>query len=366
MRRVLRPRSGFTLIELLVVIAIIAILIALLLPAVQQAREAARRTSCRNNLHNLGLALHNYHDVYRCLPPRQGGSGHIHSLAHRNRMSAFVALAPYWDQAPVWNQADADQVAPWADRRWWNMNHPLLNCPSDSGSVASHGVGGQRGTISYGFCGGDSYLSSITLTPRHERNSRVQVMPQPNRGMFGRNSCTSMRDILDGASNTIAMSERSRPSNIRDRGHVAVDASGTVATFSPASCAPLFNRREYVPAAVMFTQDTTPGYRWGDGAAFFHAVTTILPPNSALCLIGDPAWQSGGGHYAPGIWTPTSEHTGGVFCLMGDGGVRFVSDNIHAGNIAVTAPRETGGGPSPYGVWGALGTKAGSETVGEF
>ncbi|GIX04410.1 MAG: hypothetical protein KatS3mg114_0279 [Planctomycetaceae bacterium] len=116
----------------------------------------------------------------------------------------------------------------------------------------------------------------------------------------------------------------------------------------------------------MFTQDTSPGYRWGDGAAFFHAVTTILPPNSAVCLIGDPNWASGGGHYAPGIWTATSEHTGGVHVLMTDGAVKFVSDNIDAGNRGVVAPAGNSSGPSPYGVWGAIGTRQGGETISDF
>lgn len=119
----------------------------------------------------------------------------------------------------------------------------------------------------------------------------------------------------------------------------------------------------YNAAAAMFTQDTSPGYRWGDGAAFFHAITTILPPNTAVCLIGDPNWQSGGGHYAPGIWTPTSDHPGGVNVAMADGSVRFISETIDTGNLSVVAPAPTASGRSPYGVWGALGTKSGGETT---
>ncbi len=105
-----RSRRGFTLIELLVVIAIIAILIALLLPAVQQAREAARRTQCRNNLHNFGIALHNYHDVFNRFPARQGGSGTrgAANTTHRGRMSGHVALGPYIDQAPSPVPAQSD------------------------------------------------------------------------------------------------------------------------------------------------------------------------------------------------------------------------------------------------------------------
>ena len=89
-------RRGFTLIELLVVIAIIAVLIALLLPAVQQAREAARRTQCRNNLHQLGLALHNYHDTHRCFPPeRVYGNYEMSSIS--------TLLLPFLDEAAIYN-----------------------------------------------------------------------------------------------------------------------------------------------------------------------------------------------------------------------------------------------------------------------
>jgi prepilin-type processing-associated H-X9-DG protein len=83
-------------------------------------------------------------------------------------------------------------------------------------------------------------------------------------------------------------------------------------------------------------------------------------------LIGDAAWQSGGGHYGPGIWTATSEHPGGVQVALADGSVRFVSETVDTGNLSVVAPPHNQTGPSPYGVWGSLGTRSGGETNLEF
>ncbi len=357
---------GFTLIELLVVIAIIAILIALLLPAVQQAREAARRTQCRNNLKQMGLALHNYHDVYQMFPPRQGGTGRLNPCdpGLRNRMSAFVALLPYFDQAPLNNQIQSDNAAPWTRNNNYTAIVGMINCPSDSDSGFRDPQGREsRGTYSYAFCGGDSLISSAV--DAGERQNCTAVAVQHNRGIFGRNGCTLIRDITDGTSNTIAMAERAKPADNRDRGMVA-EVAGDVNSFIPATCAVLWQGSSYDPAAAMFNSDTAAGYRWADGAAFFQGITTILPPNSAVCVVQDAIATGIGGHYGRGAWTATSEHTGGVHCLMGDGAVRFVSDNIDSGNQAAVPPLDNGGGLSPYGVWGALGTKRGGEIVAEF
>jgi prepilin-type N-terminal cleavage/methylation domain-containing protein/prepilin-type processing-associated H-X9-DG protein len=366
MRRTSCTRSGFTLVELLVVIAIIGVMVGLLLPAVQAAREAARRMQCSNNLKQLSLAVHNYESTYKFFPARQAGSGTIIAGGLRLRMSGFVALAPFYEQQPLYDQIIQAQTNPWNNNPWWNVILAPLNCPSDAGDRQPHG-GGPRGTVSYGFSTGDNYEASVVQpSERTDNNLANQTRPMSNRGAFTRLRTYGFRDLTDGSSNTLMLGERSRPADGRDRGMVAVDASGTAATFSPISCASLVRGRQYLPDAPMFTQDTSPGYRWGDGAAFFNAFTTILPPNSALCLIGDANWASGGGHYGPGIWTSTSDHPGGVQVSLCDGSVRFISENINAGNIAVVAPAPTANGPSPYGVWGALGTRSGGETLPDF
>lgn len=357
-----RPRPGFTLVELLVVIAIIGVLVGLLLPAVQAAREAARRMQCSNNLKQLGLAAHNYHDTYSRFCARQAGTGTINSRALRVRMSGFVALAPFYENQNLYDQCIEANNAPWSNDPWWKAIVPTLQCPSDAGDGPPRGAA--RGTVSYAFCAGDSYVASV-----HNPGERGSIswtlasQPMPNRGIFGRFDFTKIGHITDGTTNTIAFAERSRPRNERDKGMAAVDAGADVATFSPLSCRAYWGQGAYLDTAAMFTQDTSPGYRWGDGTAFFHAATTILPPNTAVCLIGDPSWSSGGGHYGPGIWTPTSEHPGGVQVTMADGSVRFIADSVDTGNIAAVAPRPTAPGNSPYGVWGALGTKGSGEVA---
>jgi prepilin-type N-terminal cleavage/methylation domain-containing protein len=146
MPQTLRRRTGFTLIELLVVIAIIAVLIALLLPAVQQAREAARRTQCKNNMKQLGLALHNYHDTAKQFPP---GCFVVNSAQYAtNRGSMLAQLLPYFDQAPLYNAinfsaADYDTIALPSGQLICKQVVPALLCPSDgtNGNGTLSGMG---------------------------------------------------------------------------------------------------------------------------------------------------------------------------------------------------------------------------------
>lgn len=204
-----RQRRAFTLIELLVVIAIIAILIALLLPAVQQAREAARRTQCKNNLKQIGLAMHNYHDVHRCLPAAQYfcrtqpcngrqplGPGWFWSYS----------ILPFMDQSPVFNQFDVDLL----------LNHPInvgtisnnipaFGCPSDASRrlhIPPFGPGNataglRLATTSYAVNGGAF----------HDSFTHRDVSETWKNGVFARDSRIKFRDITDGTSNTIMAGE---------------------------------------------------------------------------------------------------------------------------------------------------------------
>jgi len=364
--RVRLRRFGFTLIELLVVIAIIAILIALLLPAVQQAREAARRTQCKNNLKQMGLALHNYHDVYNRFTERKYGSTGRWDLtaagtvqqSNSGRITGFVGMLPYLEQAPMYNQIQAgDPTAatpiapggPRGDQSWtvWNTAPPMLKCPSDNGATTpfSH---------SYCFSLGDQVQNANTAVT--------------TRGVFGQHNFKGIRDIVDGTSNTIAMSEMlsmvptgtgpdvgftAAANQIEIGMALANNVTGIVA--SPSICRTVANGRYYVSGTNVRGRR---GIKWTDGPASLVAFNTVLPPNAPICADGGN-WGDQNNIVLP----PHSRHTGGVHGLMCDGAVRFISENIDTGN---TAAQQSTGGQSVYGTWGAIGSTAGSEVVGEF
>jgi prepilin-type N-terminal cleavage/methylation domain-containing protein len=358
----LAPR-GFTLIELLVVIAIIAVLIALLLPAVQQAREAARRSQCKNNLKQLGLACLNYESTFRVLPSMQCGTGTIVSGGQRYVMSGFYQLLPYTERDQQFKQLKQLNLEPWNGNALYLTRYSYLECPSDAGESEPTNAGRTRGLTSYAFCAGDNYAASqVVQGGTEERSSATianQVLPIINRGIFGRSTFHPLSAIRDGTSNTIMLGERSRPDQQNSKG-MAIIIAGSYATFTPLTCMVQWGNGQYINPALLFTSDTAPGYRAMAGNAFFTGMTTILPPNSAVCIIGAGAVSP---HWFGGLWTATSEHAGGVQVVMADGASRFINNSIDTGNLGTVAPVGTAGGPSPYGVWGALGTRAGRESV---
>ncbi len=224
-KRVIKQR-GFTLIELLVVIAIIAVLIALLLPAVQQAREAARRSQCKNNLKQIGLAMHNYVDVYGTFP-----IGSLYGLSpayapySSNQTIWSARLLPYMDQTAIFNKIDFDKHparSSAANLEIAKTELPAFRCPTDGNGRGSLGagfdqtgpsnyvvcVGGGSGTDDDGRGGGGSGTAPPFSVPGG--NSTWYACPQNNgmqRGIFSANSSTKMSMITDGSSNTAAASE---------------------------------------------------------------------------------------------------------------------------------------------------------------
>ncbi|MCS7471104.1 DUF1559 domain-containing protein [Stieleria sp. ICT_E10.1] len=398
-------RAGFTLVELLVVIAIIGILVGLLLPAVQAAREAARRMSCSNNFKQIGLALHNYHSAYQRLPMHYGGTTPVAPLAdgpggvtnwwesnnfgNHELLSILVPLTPYMEQQALWESISqpfpittpiafifppmgptptpgngADPARNSYDPWWTDV--PAFRCPSDPGEGRP-----AMGRSNYGAQCGDN--RSLTFGPKFPdltvNNSIEDQNGKLNRGFFVPREFTRFRDILDGLSNTIAMGEITTDLKDGDkRTTPAITISGTIAT-NPSYCEenfidpenPLFwldpdgvlsgNFPGDQPRATVFGEGR--GFRWCDARPIYHEVNCILPPNKGLCTNSFAENEA--------IAPPSSRHPGGCHVLMGDGAVVFTTDSVESGNA--NAPQPTPGVESPYGLWGALGTRSGKEVI---
>lgn len=329
--RVGTGKRGFTLIELLVVIAIIAILVALLLPAVQQAREAARRTQCKNNLKQIGLALHNYHDTYRAFPPgrtRNTYSG-IVSAWYTGNIAWLPRILPQMEQGNIFQTIDWDLgrgtsatdghggvngANPTGARR---QIIPAFRCPSDPGSgripwVTQAGVAVTGATPNAGYAS-TNYVAAVGDATRLNANPP---------GLFGQNTRRQMRDISDGTSNTLIVSE-------------------TVIGFYRLSVNDSGNRSLCNAGNKDTNSSRQAGYSWFYSyfpqAAFF---SSFVGPNSKEYDCGvnsDRVNQAA-----------RSVHTGGVQGLLADGSVRFFSENID------------------LQTWRSLGNIADGQVVGEF
>lgn len=299
-------RSGFTLIELLVVIAIIAVLIALLLPAVQQAREAARRAQCKNNMKQLGLGLHNYHDTFNTLPP---GSIQVFETGARNEATWISMILPYIDQQAIYNRADFNACFGCAvavgnpTSEIVSIAIPMMLCPSDREVGLAVSIY-RRG----------NYAANTGIGPLHS----VTNPKDPTRavsGPFTMNSKTNFRDFTDGTTNTVLVSELLKVEGNDFRGVM------------------------HYPEGPLYAHDRTPNTGIPDGLRSSLCVTNVRAP----CV---------GTHssYADRQITLSarSNHIGGVHVLMGDGSGRFISDNINTA------------------IWQGLGSHDRGEVLGEY
>ncbi|GAA5510341.1 DUF1559 domain-containing protein [Novipirellula caenicola] len=358
---VTRRYQGFTLVELLVVIAIIGVLVGLLLPAVQAAREAARRMQCSNNMKQLGLALQNYHSAYEQFPP---GSADFYGYSYglRRNVGASIFLLPFIEMGALYEAFEQEAKVATPGSGFW-QSQTLLDagpqaaflCPSAQNADGTEYNGLSKSL--YVFCIGDAMWHNAKSDSEEGMaiariNSRSMFVPMTN---GNRNDLRRFRDLLDGTSNTLAMSEVA--GTPRDQAFVKGDVAsfngmydGTTAMAGPCMTAPLDpnNRFQYQTGA-----DCWRGLLFGDGRVINTRFTTTLPPNSYSCAYA-------GNNDSWGSFSPSSEHQGGVQTLLFDGSVRFVTDSIDTGNLNA---RQVTSGESPYGVWGAMGTKSGRETA---
>lgn len=281
-----RRRSGFTLIELLVVIAIIAVLIALLLPAVQQAREAARRSSCKNNFKQLGLALHNYHDTVNTLP-----IGYCGDVTGDGWLKGCL---PYLDQTPMFNLWNESQNYNTGTNQTsvCQVRLSVMSCPSDQTSAWYNSIAQYNYAVNLGN------TSSIRVSPFNGITfEKAPFHNENNPG--GAGVAYRIRDITDGTSNTLLMMEVRQGRTTQDLRGLTWwgPGSGVSAHFGPNTTSP----------------DALNG-------GFCVNQPTMGMPCQGYTSLTDTV--------NPLIFSSRSQHVGGVHVLMGDGAVRFVSNNV--------------------------------------
>lgn len=350
-----RARMAFTLIELLVVIAIIAVLIALLLPAVQQAREAARRSQCKNNLKQIGLAMHNYLDTFGTFP-----IGSLYALSPNfppyssSQIAWNARLLPYLEQAVIYQQLNFNThpaTGSAANTSVGRTELSVFRCPSDGNGKASLGSSStynQYGPTNYVVCvgggsgsdddgrggGGDGSSPSFTVP---SSNATWNACPQNNdrqRGIFSANSHAKIASITDGTSNTAAASEC----------RVGIPRYNQTSPAGDTNCTP-------TGLGSGATRYTNSGYSWLFGQTipgwYYSAMYTPNFKRAPTATEPDGIYDCTNNALG-GAYVARSLHTGGVQVVMADGSVRFVSDNVN---------RQT---------WRDVGNRADNNVLGEF
>jgi prepilin-type N-terminal cleavage/methylation domain-containing protein/prepilin-type processing-associated H-X9-DG protein len=338
-----RGRTGrgshpaFTLIELLVVIAIIAILIGLLLPAVQKVREAAARTQCQNNLKQMGLAMHNYHDANGKFPPnfQQIGTNVWESL------SASYFILPYIEQDNLFKSIPIPASSPppgvsngdgmhGDETIWANVYNGPMNVPIKTFICPSAPKAPKRGSNPDGWDGpGSNYGWSI--------GSRIYANwdPQGN-GMINQLDERRIGDVPDGLSNTLLASELLSGDNAPDSGPgvYPYDIFYAGDSLFNAVANPNFATQAELDAIGSAAMNSPIGIKSNNGTlplwypALQSVLNTAAPPNWRWPSAGGACCPGGASDWGNGIFPPRSMHSGGVNALLGDGSVHFITNSV--------------------------------------
>lgn len=319
-RPVQRPLGsfrGFTLVELLVVIAIIGILIALLLPAVQAAREAARRSQCSNNLKQMALALHNYHDVHLTFPPailncgRQANGG-IQFPGQVKNTTGWTLLLPFLEQRPLHDKYNFNVCSSMSDEHSYGvlgndtMNEAVINtrvaafeCPSapTAGELRSNAAGTADRYSMRNARRTNYFFATGVFNDDHDSYSSSSVANDIRRGMFGNNGAAKMATITDGTSNSIAIGESLGGAKFKQN-----DNWGPWALCGANTCC--------------------------HGAVVSGSSTTLTYTASHVSESGINAAWSGDTQGRMFARTFGSQHPGGAQFALGDGSTRFISETI--------------------------------------
>ncbi|MEX0725993.1 MAG: DUF1559 domain-containing protein [Planctomycetaceae bacterium] len=292
-------RKAFSLIELVVVLGIIGLLLAITIPAVQSAREASRRTQCQSNLRQFGIAMHNYHDVHRMFPPGNNFGASMH-----------VCILPYIDQENLYRTIPADVVGLLGPHNFTYHRIPMFNCQSD-------------------------HLSDRPTTTNYAMNFGTGVQTYGYNGMFKSIADGPIKSahVTDGLSATVAMAETLVGSK---------SAAKRLVWRTPYELTGADQLEHFAHLCRQTAETTAPdsggkGRPWTDGNPPSTVYNHILFPNDVSCMNAS--------NVPTGAYSAASMHSGGIYVLMGDGHVRFLSGSID------------------FHVWRGLGSRDGGEIV---